>query len=1505
MKTKTFILTLIINLFLISGFLHAYQISFNEQSVGFTGVSYGAAEFGDFDADGDLDFLLFGQGAEGNTGLIYINTGNSFDADSVIALGTTAWSVDAKWFDYDNDGDLDILISGDSFGSYTQILVNNNNIFAEAPLTFFNLKYSAVDWGDYDNDGDLDLIYTGLTSTDFSRPIKIYLNNDLTFADAGIELDGAEYGDLEWVDYDNDGDLDIFVTGSNGGRNSTLYKKDASGYVDTGFSFPNYLNAASDWGDFDQDGDLDLVVCGNKPGQETVVYQNNQTGFEVFATNLVGIEKGDVKWADFDNDGDLDIVLSGNSASGNVTKIYTNDGSAFTDAGVALVGLKNTAIAVGDYDNDRDMDFILCGWDVNGDYFTLLYSNNSADKNSAPNRPINLSQSTDANNVIFGWDGAGDDQTASAGITFNLRVGTTPGGQDIIASHTVPIIEKFMLSKRGNTAHRSGFTLKGVQPGTYYWSVQSIDNSFANSGFAPEQVFEVSDPPVIKITQPNGGEIWSKDSTYSIQWTDNISNDVKIELYKSAAFDSEISASTASDGEFEWTVPAGIANGTDYKIKITDVSDNLVADVSDNVFEISGIIPSVTVTNPNGGEELVIGSQYNIEFSSTHTSDFKLEYSTNNGTDWLQITVVNNSSGNSSHSWTVPNDQSDQCLLKVTDVNEISISDISDANFTIREAKQLTIGRPNGGEVWSKDSTYSIQWTDNISNNVKIELYKGAAFNSEISASTASDGEFEWTVPAGIANGTDYKIKITDVSDNLVADISDNFFEINGIIPSVTIANPNGGEKLIIGSQYNIDFSSTHESDFKIEYQWEPGTNWIFLTTINNTSGNSSYSWTIPNTPSVNCQVKVSDLNTSTIFDESDAVFTIQTGPLLTLNQPNGGENLVAGDDYNIRWTSRDVANISIFYSVNGGASWAEITNSVPAADSALVWSIPNTPSTQCLVRIEDRSDNSVLDISEAVFEISPPPSDNDNPRIGEPNYSDAEPINTDHIVTVVITDDSPLSTVKLFFKKGGATNFNSVNMENTGGDNYSGTIPASSLTATGISFYIFAVDDFFNDSTSDTNSIQLVVPNGITLPGGVKAGNTVFDYKLFSVPLDIGDKPMSQFLNNNPDFGSDVDWKSFRLFGLRSGDTELKEYPDVDNIIPGRAYFILSSDDKTMSSGLGKTVDISGSYSISVPQGWSLIGNPFNFRVPYDSLYTKPPVNFVLRSFDGDWPLNQSGLEPWQGYALWVENTTTFKISPGPDNLGKSPALYTTENNSTDEWLIRIKAKNGKSISDFNFIGQQFAASDGIDKLDLRTPPRFQKQVVLSFKNDADEKIASDIRATNPNGHSWEFTCYTNPDEEVLALNFSGMGGIKEKEIYLYDRDTGRSYNLKQQQEINFAAKGRAEKNFILVAGTQSYLESLSLETQFTPTYFELSPVFPNPFNPVTQLNYSIIREGHVTLEVYNLLGQKISTLVDNNLPEGNYTAVWQPQNASSGIYLFKLTMGKKVQIQRGLLIK
>lgn len=92
----------------------------------------------------------------------------------------------------------------------------------------------------------------------------------------------------------------------------------------------------------------------------------------------------------------------------------------------------------------------------------------------------------------------------------------------------------------------------------------------------------------------------------------------------------------------------------------------------------------------------------------------------------------------------------------------------------------IIVGTPNGGEVVYPDSTMDIRWQANISGNVKIDLYKGGVFKSTIALDEANDGIYEWAVPANIAGGRDYTIRISTVSNPVPAvDSSDSTFEIN------------------------------------------------------------------------------------------------------------------------------------------------------------------------------------------------------------------------------------------------------------------------------------------------------------------------------------------------------------------------------------------------------------------------------------------------------------------------------------------------------------------------------------------------------------------------------------------------------------------------------------------------------------------------------------------------------------------------------------------------------
>ncbi|MFC1539308.1 CotH kinase family protein [Candidatus Latescibacterota bacterium] len=89
------------------------------------------------------------------------------------------------------------------------------------------------------------------------------------------------------------------------------------------------------------------------------------------------------------------------------------------------------------------------------------------------------------------------------------------------------------------------------------------------------------------------------------------------------------------------------------------------------------------------------------------------------------------------------------------------------------------------------------------------------------------------------------------------------------------------------------------------------------------------------------------------------------------------------------------------------------------------------------------------------------------------------------------------------------------------------------------------------------------------------------------------------------------------------------------------------------------------------------------------------------------------------------------------------------------------------------------------------------------------------------------------------------------------------------------------------------------------TPTAFSLGQNYPNPFNPVTTIPFDILKAGHVIIEVYSITGQRIATVVDDYLMSGNYTAVFNARNLSSGIYFYRISTGKNSITKQMVLIK
>lgn len=162
--------------------------------------------------------------------------------------------------------------------------------------------------------------------------------------------------------------------------------------------------------------------------------------------------------------------------------------------------------------------------------------------------------------------------------------------------------------------------------------------------------------------------------------------------------------------------------------------------------------------------------------------------------------IASNTQNNGSHFWSLPTD-----ILLFDDLYQVNISNsdfdgtwgISDSYFEILEQRSINVTTPSTSNSWKKNTAHFINWTStgNV-NPVKIELFKDDVFELEINSSTPNDGEYNWTVPSGLEDSTQYQIKVTDTSDSLIYDFSD-YFELFSR-PSSSVQPTVPGYNLII-----------------------------------------------------------------------------------------------------------------------------------------------------------------------------------------------------------------------------------------------------------------------------------------------------------------------------------------------------------------------------------------------------------------------------------------------------------------------------------------------------------------------------------------------------------------------------------------------------------------------------------------------------------------------------------------------------------------------------------
>lgn len=361
------------------------------------GLSRGVA-WGDYDGDGDPD--LYVANSNGQWNALYRNEGNgnfkkmtasSEKASEMVIHGGNSQGV--SWVDYDNDGDLDLYVV--SRGDEANFLFRNDSLVAftritDSPITAEGISASMACWADMDKDGDLDVFLAG-----YDHPNLLFENK------GGGQFESLENNlfNLEssgraracaCADTDQDGLPEIYVANARqpnaffNNKGDLEFEKVQEGHLVEDVAYSYGLS----WADYDDDGDLDLFVANFD--KENFLYENDGKGnFNPLTEGDLAMEKGGASkghtWGDYDNDTDLDLFIANGTYGPDMRNfLFLNQGDKTFKKDLRgewqIQADTSAGAAHADFDRDGDLDIFVANWGSN-DQINRLYENVAPKKN--------------------------------------------------------------------------------------------------------------------------------------------------------------------------------------------------------------------------------------------------------------------------------------------------------------------------------------------------------------------------------------------------------------------------------------------------------------------------------------------------------------------------------------------------------------------------------------------------------------------------------------------------------------------------------------------------------------------------------------------------------------------------------------------------------------------------------------------------------------------------------------------------------------------------------------------------------------------------------------------------------------------------------------------------------------------------------------------------------------------------------------------------------------------
>ena len=389
------------------------------------------------------------------------------------------------------------------------------------------------------------------------------------------------------------------------------------------------------------------------------------------------------------------------------------------------------------------------------------------------------------------------------------------------------------------------------------------------------------------------------------------------------------------------------------------------------------------------------------------------------------------------------------------------------------------------------------------------------------------------------------------------------------------------------------------------------------------------------------------------------------------------------------------------------------------------------------------------------------------------------------------------------------------------------------------------------------------------------------------------------------------------------SRDWDNNKWVKPDTLYLGEAYWFKHQYGKKIdfTPGSGTSLALEP-YAMELFPGWNFIGNPFFFSVPInlDQGDFYGPVTYGIGEKSG-WSEVGTEMQPWGGYLIqnYTDTLQVIELMPTPievagnSNFNRVPA-GPPPRVAVNAWRLRISADSEHYFDHNNYIGRDFRSTEGLDRGDLYEPPMIDGHLAVGLSPEADGGYyhTTDIRSISEMNGVWDLRVVSQEKDGPVDIQIHTVDEPPENIIVaLVDLQKKVAYRDIMETGLRIAEKATVGYDLKMVIGESEFVENeIQRILNGMPTEYALGYNYPNPFNANTRLDYSLPVRSHVSIRLYNMLGQEVAVLVNEEQPYGNRHVVWNGLNkqggtAASGVYIAEFKAGSFLASRKMILMK